>query len=49
VLVTVDFDKQDVAGLRPGATALARVHCGRRSIGFVWLHDLDHYVQSLWW
>jgi hypothetical protein len=49
VLVTVDFDKGDVAGLRPGATAMARVHCGRRSIGYVWLHDLYHYVQSLWW
>jgi multidrug efflux pump subunit AcrA (membrane-fusion protein) len=49
VLVTVDFDKQAVSGLRPGATALAHVHCGRRSIGFVWLHDLYHYVQSLWW
>jgi hypothetical protein len=49
VLVTVDFDKQDVQGLRPGATAVARVHCGRRSIGYVWLHDLYHYVQSLWW
>jgi multidrug efflux pump subunit AcrA (membrane-fusion protein) len=49
VLVTVDFDKREVAGLRPGATALARVHCGRRPIGYVWLHDLYHYVQSLWW
>jgi biotin carboxyl carrier protein len=49
VLVTVDFDKSGVAGLRPGATAMARVHCGRRSIGYVWLHDLWHYVQSLWW
>jgi multidrug efflux pump subunit AcrA (membrane-fusion protein) len=49
VRVQVEFDKDDVAGLRPGATALARVHCGRRSIGYVWLHDLYHYVQSLWW
>lgn len=49
VLVTVEFDKGDVAGLRPGVTAMARVHCGRRSLGYVWLHDLFHYVQSLWW
>jgi hypothetical protein len=49
MLVTVDFDKDDVEGLRPGGTAQARVHCGRRSLGYVWLADLYHYVQSLWW
>ena len=49
VLVTVDFDKRDVQGLRPGGTANAKIHCGRRSLGYVWLSDLFHYVQSLWW
>jgi hypothetical protein len=49
VLATVEFDKRDVGALRPGATANAKIHCGRRSIGYVWLHDLFNYVQSLWW
>ncbi len=31
VLVTVDFDRRDVQGLRPGATVIAKIHCGRRA------------------
>ncbi len=49
VLVTVAFDRDEVEGLRPGATVLARIDCGRRSLGYVWLHDLFEAVQSHWW
>ncbi len=49
VLVMVSFDKKSVPALRPGTTAIAKIHCGRRSLGYVWLHDLFEYVQSLWW
>ncbi|REK12566.1 MAG: HlyD family efflux transporter periplasmic adaptor subunit [Planctomycetota bacterium] len=49
VLVTVEFDRDQVPALRPGATALARIHCGRRAVGYVWLHELFEYVHSLWW
>jgi multidrug efflux pump subunit AcrA (membrane-fusion protein) len=49
VLVTVDFDRRDVQGLRPGATVIAKIHCGRRAVGYVWLHDLFEAVQSRWW
>jgi hypothetical protein len=49
VRVTVAFDKNAVPALRPGATAIAKIHCGRRSLGYVWLHDLYDYVYSLWW
>ncbi len=49
VPVTVAFDRNEVAGLRPGATVIARIHCGRRAIGYVWLHDLFEAVQSHWW
>jgi hypothetical protein len=49
VLATVDFDRGQVRGLRPGATVIARIHCGRRAIGYVWLHDLFEFVQSHWW
>ncbi len=34
------------ADLRPGATVTAKVYCGRRSLGYVWFHDLLAFVQS---
>ncbi len=46
---TVTFDRAAVKGLRPGATAVAKVHCGRRSLGFVWFHDVFDYLRSWWW
>ncbi len=49
VLATVSFDREQVSGLRPGATVLARIHCGRRSLGYVWLHDLYEFAQTHWW
>ena len=49
VRVTVDFDRDMVSALRTGATAVAHIHCGRRAIGYVWLHDLFEFVQSHWW
>jgi len=49
VLVTVGLDRKEVEGLRPGATVIAQIHCGRRSIGYVWLHDLFEAIQSHWW
>jgi len=30
---------------RPGATVYARIHCGQRSIAFVWLHDLFEAIR----
>jgi len=49
VAAKVAFDRADVAGLRPGATAVAKVYCGQRSLGFVWFHDLYEYLDSWWW
>ncbi len=48
VLVTVAFDRKQLpkALLRPGTTAIVKVHCGRRSLGFVWLHDLFETVRT---
>lgn len=35
---------------RPGATVVARIHCGRRSLGYVWLHELWEGVRMrLFW
>jgi hypothetical protein len=43
--VVVAFDKQELTeaaqrDLRPGVTARAEIDCGRRSLGYVWLHDM---------
>ncbi len=46
VLVRVSIDKVELPELRPGATVSARVDCGRRSLGYVWLHDVFEVVQS---
>jgi hypothetical protein len=46
VTVRVDFDASRIKGKRPGASAIAKVHCGRASLGYVWLHELFEAVQS---
>jgi len=46
VLVTIAFDRETVSGLHPGAGATARIHCGRRCLGYVWLHDLIETVRA---
>jgi hypothetical protein len=46
VLIKVAIDKNDLSNPRPGATVTAKIYCGRRSIGYVWFHDLIAFVQS---
>ena len=46
VLATVEIDRNEISNLIPGTTTLARIHCGRRSIGYVWLHDLTDAVRA---
>ncbi|MEX2142801.1 MAG: HlyD family efflux transporter periplasmic adaptor subunit [Pirellulales bacterium] len=38
VLVTVRFN-EPIENPRPGAGVVGKIQCGRRSLGFVWLHD----------
>lgn len=45
VMVTVSIDKDEIAQLRPGATVVPRIHCGRRSVGYVWLHEIWETVR----
>jgi multidrug efflux pump subunit AcrA (membrane-fusion protein) len=45
VLVTVRIDREQFSNLRPGATVIPKIYCGRRSIGYVWFHDLLEFVQ----
>jgi hypothetical protein len=48
VVIKVAINKQDIdpANLRDGATVTGKVHCGRRSIGYVWFHDLLAFIQA---
>ncbi|MSR57955.1 MAG: HlyD family secretion protein [Planctomycetaceae bacterium] len=46
VLITVAFDRAQVPQLRPGATAIPRIHCGRRALGYVWFHSVWEAVQK---
>ncbi len=48
VLVTVAIDRSDIppGELRPGATVIPRIHCGTRSIGFIWFHELYHVLRT---
>ena len=45
VRVTADLDDNSPANFRPGATVVARLHCGRRSLGYVWLHELFEAIR----
>jgi hypothetical protein len=51
VLMTVGVDRNEIRGLRPNATVVAHIECGRRSLGFVWFHGLWEALQRkvLFW
>ena len=38
--VSVDIDRAALENRTPGAGVKASIRCGRRSLGYVWLHDL---------
>ena len=56
VRMKVSFDQQQIAEklgivdpvneLKVGADVKAKIHCGKRPIGYVWFHDLFEFVQS---
>jgi biotin carboxyl carrier protein len=50
VLVHVSFDQDKlrkvIAEPKIGASATAKIHCGKRAIGYVWFHDLVDFVRS---
>jgi hypothetical protein len=51
VLVRVTFDTAEMPPLRSDTTVTAKVHCGHRSLGFVWFCDLIEAAQTkvLFW
>lgn len=46
VRIRVKIDKNDLTDRRPGATATAKIHCGQRSIAYVWMHEAIEFIQS---
>ncbi|MCH5376554.1 MAG: HlyD family secretion protein, partial [Planctomycetes bacterium] len=46
VKAVVNIDREQVPLLRSGASVVARIQCGRRSLGYVWLHDLIDAVRT---
>ncbi|MGO9112398.1 MAG: efflux RND transporter periplasmic adaptor subunit [Thermoguttaceae bacterium] len=48
VVIKVAINKLDIdpANVREGATVTGKVHCGRRSLGYVWFHDLLAFIQA---
>lgn len=46
VLVTVRFDRDQIAQLRPGATVVPSIRCGRQPLGYVWFHGVWEAVQK---
>ncbi|MCE9544989.1 MAG: HlyD family efflux transporter periplasmic adaptor subunit [Planctomycetia bacterium] len=48
VMVRVRIDPADLNAtqLRPGSAVTAQIYCGRRSIGYVWFHDIVAFVRS---
>ncbi len=49
VSVIARIDGTPPAQPRPGTTVIARIHCGRRSLAFVWLHDIvEMFYRWVW-
>jgi multidrug efflux pump subunit AcrA (membrane-fusion protein) len=45
VRISVDLNDASTSQFRPGATVVARIHCGRRSLGYVWLHEIWESIR----
>jgi hypothetical protein len=50
VLVRVSFDQKKlrdvIAKPKINASATAKIHCGKRAIGYVWFHDLVDFIRA---
>ena len=48
VLVTLSFAREDLKELLPGVTAVGKINCGERPVGYVWFRRLIDAVKT-WW
>lgn len=46
VLATVRINRDEIPELIPGSSVVAKIHCGRRAVGYVWFHDLWEAIQT---
>jgi multidrug efflux pump subunit AcrA (membrane-fusion protein) len=46
VLAAASIDSEEIPERVPGASVVARIHCGQRALGYVWLHDLIDAVRT---
>jgi hypothetical protein len=46
VRITIDPTRHEKEELGAGASVTARINCGKRSLGFVWFHDVLAFIQS---
>ena len=46
VLVTANVDRDRIPQLWPGAVAIPKIQCGRKPLGYVWLHELFETIQK---
>lgn len=49
VRLLVDINRADIAGAAVGTSATARIECGHRPIGYVWLHRLIGFLYTKVW
>jgi hypothetical protein len=51
VVLRVAINKEQLPELRSDTTVTARVHCGRRGLGYVWFHEVLETIQTkvLFW
>jgi hypothetical protein len=45
-LAKVTLNSKEIPELRPGSSVIAKLDCGRRSLGFVWLRELFEFLQT---
>lgn len=48
-LAIADLTNANLNSERPGAGVVARIHCGKRSLGFVWFRQVIEFVQRHTW
>ena len=47
IRIRVSIDKNDLKGkdLRPGMSVTAKVYCGQKPLGYVWLHEVWEWIE----
>jgi multidrug efflux pump subunit AcrA (membrane-fusion protein) len=46
VRIRADIEKSDLVDPRPGTTVRGKIKCGRRAIGYTWLHEAWEWAQA---